>query len=85
VVEAIPRPQKPKTHFRFFFFGLLGVAGPPPWPWGWFDHPQTGSEGGWIWPKMGWSGHPILAPPQIFFSFFYLLLLLFYFYNLINS
>jgi hypothetical protein len=35
----------PKTQtFSFFFFGLLGVAGPPPGPWGWFIHPQTVHE-----------------------------------------
>jgi hypothetical protein len=34
----------PKTHI--YFFWLLGVAGPPPWPWGWFDHPQTSRGSG---------------------------------------
>ena len=38
----------------FFFFGLLGVVRPPPWAWGWFDHPQTsrgaknGVAKGWL-------------------------------------
>jgi hypothetical protein len=49
VAEATPRPlgvvrppPKGQNPFFVFFFwgggGLLGVAGPPPWPWG----PQTG-------------------------------------------
>jgi hypothetical protein len=83
VAEATPRPlgvvrPPPKAQnpfFVFFFFwggggggGLLGVAGPPHWPWG----PQTGRRG---WPNpppgpWGWSGHPQKAKTHSSFFFF---------------
>jgi hypothetical protein len=46
--QATPRfPSPPPPPF----FRLLGVARPPSWPWGWFDHPHTGRGGG--------SSHPL--------------------------
>jgi hypothetical protein len=38
-------PHKPKPFFlkkKKKFCGILGVAGPPLWPWGWFGHPGPG-------------------------------------------
>jgi hypothetical protein len=40
VVRPPPKVQNPFFVFFFFFLGLLGVARPPPWAWGWFDHPR---------------------------------------------
>jgi hypothetical protein len=80
VAESTPRSlgvvrPPPKGPNPFFFFGLLGVAGPPPWPWGWFDHPQTGRGGG--------SSHPrFLPPPPPFFNIFlFLFSFLFFFFK----
>jgi hypothetical protein len=64
VVWPPPKGQNPFFVFFFFLFGLLGVAGPPPWPWGWFDHLQTGCGGG--------SSHPLFLPPPLFNIFLFL-------------
>jgi hypothetical protein len=50
----------------------LGVAGPPPWPWGGLTTPRPAVEQS-PWPKMGWS-----EPPHFgFFFFFYFLFFIF--------
>jgi hypothetical protein len=43
-----PPPKSPKPIFRFFFFFFFfffvwpfGLARPPPWAWGWLDHPRS--------------------------------------------
>jgi hypothetical protein len=66
VVQPSPKDQNP--FFFFFFFGLLGVAGPPPLAMGVVRPPSLAMgvvrpplEQAIPWPKMGWSGHPILA------------------------
>jgi hypothetical protein len=60
----------------------MGVVEPPPWAWGWFDHPRPAMGVAPTTPlaKMGWPGHPILAKGVVgatpdfhlfFFSFFF--------------
>jgi hypothetical protein len=51
VGPANPKSPSPQNKKQSMGFGLLGVAGPPFWPWGWFNHPQTGRGGG--------SSHPL--------------------------
>jgi hypothetical protein len=67
-LKVVRPPSKPiLTHFSFSFFlflffsfGLLRVAKPPTWVWGWFDHPQTNRGGGFNHPlaKNGVAGPP---------------------------
>jgi hypothetical protein len=71
VVLATPKP-------KIFFFGLLGVAGPP---LGWFAHPKLAM--GWLKPPLGQNevvGHPSLAsshPFDFYCSFIFLMVLVF--------
>jgi hypothetical protein len=71
--------KSPKLFFFFFFFGLLGVAEPPFWPWGWFDHPQISCKR-WLQALGGGPTTPKRPKPFFFFwafgpppiSFFFL-------------
>jgi hypothetical protein len=84
-VRPTPKAPPPQKKKQSMGFGLLGVAGPPLWPWGWFNHPQTGRGGGSShplakngvaratpWLKMGWPEPPPLAKPPLDFLPFFL-------------
>jgi hypothetical protein len=74
--RPLTTPKSPKPIFCFFFFFFFfwpfGVAGPPPWAWGSFDHPRmaVGVAPAAPWPKMGWPGRSRFSSLFFFFFFF---------------
>jgi hypothetical protein len=58
-----------KAVLFFLFFGLLGVAGPPPCPYGWFNQPQPRSHP--LGQKCGGLVTPFWPKPPRFSTFFF--------------